>query len=568
MNFVNLIKHLFTSGYFLSDETKRDSLFYYNFTAYIGGLLLLSLGIWLLFANSILYSLSFITLFLLILFNLVIFPPHKKFKTSALILVTLIAFSNLILFSQSSFLPFGWLFILIFPVISLILTGQRRGILLSFILLALLILMDLTGIAPKQNIFIKLIFVAIYVLILFFIYFLIDSNFRLVKQETLKYEQVLKEIHDTNGFISSLSHQLRTSLSNIILVNNLIYKWELNQQQKDLIDTLKASTNNLVEAVDKIVTITHPDFVRLKGSLISFNLTNTLNSLVHLYSGRKDLHFNLKVSPIIQNYLIGDPIKIKQIFLNLIQSILYSPPDFLIQDILVKVTPDHETKKDILILFSIETCLKKAKSITSLSTDSLSVPGLSSADLINTQKLIGQSGGILNIEHKGALTIYSFILGFQKDSQRIIEETPEEIMVEETKSIRLQDANVLLVEDNQINQKIVTLSLRNMVKNIEIANNGKEALDKFEMSKYDIILMDIQMPVMDGIVAAKKIREIESGTSMQTPIIAITANALSGDREDCLAVGMNDYISKPFQVEVLIQKMKALLEKKEDLPGS
>ena len=126
--------------------------------------------------------------------------------------------------------------------------------------------------------------------------------------------------------------------------------------------------------------------------------------------------------------------------------------------------------------------------------------------------------------------------------------------------IGTKNANILLVEDNAINQKIIILSLKNMVKNIDIANNGKDALDKFGTSKYDLILMDIQMPVINGIVATKKIRELEATSNTQTPIIAITANALSGDKETCLAAGMNDYISKPFQVEVLVNKMKALLE--------
>ncbi|MFW5820830.1 MAG: response regulator, partial [Bacteroidota bacterium] len=129
----------------------------------------------------------------------------------------------------------------------------------------------------------------------------------------------------------------------------------------------------------------------------------------------------------------------------------------------------------------------------------------------------------------------------------------------EKKEIALKDANVLLVEDNLINQKIVLLSLKDIVRSIDVAANGKEALDKFGKSKYDIILMDIQMPVMDGIVATKKIREIEASTNTNTPIIAITANALSGARENCLAVGMDDYIAKPFQVDVLIFKMQKLL---------
>ena len=117
------------------------------------------------------------------------------------------------------------------------------------------------------------------------------------------------------------------------------------------------------------------------------------------------------------------------------------------------------------------------------------------------------------------------------------------------------------MEDNIINQKIVILSLERIVKNVDVASNGKEALDKFGTANYNIILMDIQMPVMDGFLATKKIREIEASTNSFTPIIAITANAMSGDRETCLAAGMDDYISKPFQVDMLVEKMKSMLER-------
>jgi CheY-like chemotaxis protein len=133
-------------------------------------------------------------------------------------------------------------------------------------------------------------------------------------------------------------------------------------------------------------------------------------------------------------------------------------------------------------------------------------------------------------------------------------------LLQSKQKIDLSNANILLVEDNAINQKIIILSLKNQVRHIDVANNGKDALDKFGTTKYDLILMDIQMPVINGIVATKKIRELEATSNTQTPIIAITANALSGDKEACLAAGMNDYISKPFQVDVLVNKMKMLLE--------
>jgi CheY-like chemotaxis protein len=120
----------------------------------------------------------------------------------------------------------------------------------------------------------------------------------------------------------------------------------------------------------------------------------------------------------------------------------------------------------------------------------------------------------------------------------------------------LKELNILLVEDNPINQKITFLTLKPLVKSIDTASNGKEALDKMATADFDIILMDILMPVMDGLVAAEKIRALEKSTGKHIPIIAITANAMLGDKEKCLSAGIDDYISKPFQPANLIEKIR------------
>jgi len=123
----------------------------------------------------------------------------------------------------------------------------------------------------------------------------------------------------------------------------------------------------------------------------------------------------------------------------------------------------------------------------------------------------------------------------------------------------LKDVNILLVEDNLINQKITLLTLKPLVNSIDTASNGMEALDKVGTFNYDIILMDIQMPVMSGLIAAEKIRAIEANTDSHIPIIAITANAMLGDKEKCISAGIDDYISKPFQPSVLIDKIRKYL---------
>ena len=120
---------------------------------------------------------------------------------------------------------------------------------------------------------------------------------------------------------------------------------------------------------------------------------------------------------------------------------------------------------------------------------------------------------------------------------------------------------ILVIDDKDDARYFLKVLFEGKGHGVLSATNGKEALDKFGLTNYDLILMDIQMPVMDGFLATKKIREIEASTPSFTPIIAITANAMSGDREACLAAGMDDYISKPFQVDILVNKMQHLLSR-------
>ncbi len=181
-------------------------------------------------------------------------------------------------------------------------------------------------------------------------------------------------------------------------------------------------------------------------------------------------------------------------------------------------------------------------------------------DLRLTQRLIELDGNRLLIYPTSESTRIEFTAKFKENQKsRSINNIKESQKQAESffkDSVDIDDANILLVEDNFSNQQIIILYLKNEVKKIDVAFNGKEALDKFGKTKYDLILMDIQMPIMDGFKATRKIREVEKSTNTHTPIIAVTANAFPEDKEKCLASGMDDYISKPFQPEDLIRKIK------------
>lgn len=562
MNLVNFFKKIFTSGIALKDEKTRDQVFFFNFSGVVFGITIAICGTRHLLNDEFTSAIFYLSVFAISVLTIAFLPPYKNSGKGTLLLMFLIIISSVFYFWFGDMLSYGWMFILFFPFFAIRISGNRKGVIYSLILAALLLsghIIPVSQIAVNKSITFNLNFFIIYFLVLLIMFLLDDSKTKEIKELLEKTTDAANELKQKNEFITDLSHQLRTSLSNIILVNNLIYQSNLNKNQKELIDTLKASTNNLLEAVNKIIDFSEPEMMKFKDSLISFNLAPTLNSVVSLFTDKSDVKITLDISPNIQNFIIGDPIKVKQIFLNLLQGILFSDSQSELSNVVIKVYPEKETKSDIKASFNVEFHYKPG-SVKQHSIETSGIlPGL---DLSNTRKLIEYSGGVLLVNHEENKDSYSFMLGFQKDLGRRLEDTLEKTIIEDSRSISLKDANILLVEDNLINQKIVILSIKGMVKNIDVASNGKEALEKFGTSKYDIILMDIQMPVMDGIIATKKIREIESVTSIQTPIIAITANALSGDRENCLAVGMNDYISKPFQVDILIQKMRSLLLKK------
>jgi CheY-like chemotaxis protein len=175
-------------------------------------------------------------------------------------------------------------------------------------------------------------------------------------------------------------------------------------------------------------------------------------------------------------------------------------------------------------------------------------------------KLISFSKGSFHQEFGNNYTVLDIILPFinivHEVKKQIASPKIEELKQKDVTRKELKDSKILLVEDNIINQKITLLTLQPLVSSIDTATNGKEALDKFGTSNFDLILMDIQMPVMSGLIAAEKIRALEASTNGHIPIIAITANAMLGDKERCISAGIDDYISKPFQPAALIEIIK------------
>ena len=182
-----------------------------------------------------------------------------------------------------------------------------------------------------------------------------------------------------------------------------------------------------------------------------------------------------------------------------------------------------------------------------------------------SSKLIRKFNGMYNQEFGDNSSVVNIYLPFSypasEQKQKPAVQKSEDAVVRKKKGSRkdLKSLNILLAEDNLITQKVTLLTLKPLVKNIDTVLNGNDALEKIQSTEYDLILMDISMPVMDGITTAKKIREFEKGTGSHIPIIAITANAMIDDHEKCLAAGIDDCLCKPYSSAVLLEKISKLI---------
>jgi len=539
------------------------------------------------YTSGIILTTSFISISII----LVLAFSKKQIKTFAPLALFILGTSLLLVIAIGNINYLVLWAVLLFPIVAITSFDYSKGNVVAVvfeIVLAILLFAPIEGNKARLlEPMIKILVLTFYPTLQFAVSLLFFYKVKRI-QETEKL--LLEQKNDSKQreeYLAKLSHQIRTPLNNVMIISNMLSNATLDEKYKDMIDTIQASTNNLVNVLNSMVEISSSDLQSQADFNISFNLSNTINNTIKLFASQsQSVSFSVKIDENLPKTLLGDPVKLKQIFLNIIENIIKNKSSNKIS-IEIKVNKVSQASNSLDLFFEVRSntplLLPQNEGYTQsiIGENTLSSASnqiyIDLLDLNITKKLVQSNGGKINIK----LTSDDAAINFSYKIQVIpseLKETPIKEKIEEKKehtetdhqtqatekvstktNIDISNANVLLVEDNLINQKIVILSLKKIVKNIEVANNGKEALDKFGTSKYDIILMDIQMPIMNGYVTTKKIREIESSTNSHTPIIAITANALLGDREECLAAGMDDYISKPFQIEVLIQKMRNLL---------
>jgi CheY-like chemotaxis protein len=511
-------------------------------------------------------NLVFLGLYILLY---LLIPPYKRLNSSSIIALTL---AGLMMLSSYVFLEelssnVILAFLLMFPIIAITIQAHR-GFWISMVMGAIILVMNLIPITESFTplpLLSLTVFLLIYGAMIIISYFIEKSQTRLVQKQSRIAEYYESEIKQKDEFISQLSHKLRTSLSNITLINNLVHDSRMSTSQKELLDTLKTSTFDLIKDVNELVEIATPAIIDFKQSILSFSLSEAIKGTMAILNSDEDFATEVQLEGVdsLGYNLIGDPSLLRSILINLIKGC--DEFKFLGDPVLLSVMVDYESQNLFRLKFSLEFNVEDQKGLKALLNSIQSKSEQRTSKLSNASHLLALTASTIEFSFEGKRSVIYFYQDISKDSTRQIETKDSSKMadtaVPKSGKRSLTQATLLLVEDNAINQKIVLLSLDKQVKQIDVANNGKEALDMFGTKKYDVILMDIQMPVMDGLTATKKIREIESTSDERVPILAITANALAGDRDNCLAAGVDDYVSKPFSVDEVIKKISVLLNK-------
>lgn len=363
-------------------------------------------------------------------------------------------------------------------------------------------------------------------------------------------------------FLANMSHEIRTPMNAIVGFTRLLYETELSKEQKSFIDAIHFSGENLLAIINDILDLSKIQSGKMMIEKSEFNLQELVAGIISVLRPKareKALQLNSKIDQHIPSVLKGDPLRLNQILTNLVSNgIKFTERGSVALEVNLVTSED----KEILLEFKVkDTGIGIPQDKQALifedfvqgSSDATREFGGTGLGLAIVKNLVELQDGKVSLHSQvGIGSTFIVHLPYEKVNQDAVY-TSESPAKDESLEL-LRGADVLVVEDNAVNQLLVKKVLDKMGCNIDIATTGREALDCVRENRYDVILMDVQMPEMDGNEATRQIRKMPSPIA-DTPIIAMTAQAFASDVSECIAAGMNDYLSKPFKPQDLYAKI-------------
>jgi signal transduction histidine kinase/DNA-binding response OmpR family regulator len=368
------------------------------------------------------------------------------------------------------------------------------------------------------------------------------------------------------NFMANMSHEIRTPMNAILGFTNLLQKEQLNEKSREFVRSIQNSGESLLEIINDILDFSKIEAGMLRIESNPFSLRELLHSVKTMFATKiqpKDLSFKVNIENSIPDLLIGDSIRLTQILVNLVNNAIKFTDSGGIEIIVIAVKKKEDR---IEISFSVKDtgigiASHKMEAIferfQQADEDTTRKYGGTGLGLSIVKQLVELQNGTIHVSselNKGTEFVFSIPYAISKELNE-----REDLKILSKSEINLIDTHlrILIAEDNVMNQNLMRHLLTYWNLNFDIVNNGKEAIAALQQNDYRLLLMDIQMPLMDGYTTTMKIRN-ELG--MNIPIIAMTAHAMAGEREKCLSYGMNEYISKPIREKELFNIINGTLK--------